>query len=191
MPANRHVAKAASELYASTLVDALANGGGIQAVMEGRKQMEQVISYNRKNVALMDAMRDPSYTPEQRSNLVQGVFETFQPALKSVLGLMAERGELGSLSRVYESFNRLVSEKLNTTVVDVVTRVPLDDHLRKIITDKTSADLGQDVVLQEQIDPYMLGGIIMSANGRRIDASVNTMLENARHTLKDSTDGGE
>lgn len=191
MPTNRHLTKAATELYASTLVDALSAEGGIQAVLEGRKQMDQVIAYNRGNVRLMEAMRNTSYTPEQRSELIKNVFPDFLEPLKSVLGVMAERGDMECLPRVRETFTSLVSEKLGTTVVDVVTRVPLDDHLREVITEKTSADLGQDVVLNEQIDPFMLGGIIMSANGRSIDASLNTMLENARRTLKESQDGGE
>ena len=191
MPANRHLVKAAAELYASTLVDALADAGGIDAVLQGRAQLEQVVAYNRSHVQLTDALKDPAYTAEQRSELVKNVFDAFQPAVLDVLGIMAERGDMDSLPRVLEYFNNQIGEKLNTVVVDVVTRVPLDDHLREVITNKASADLGRDVVLQEQTDPYLLGGIIMSANGKTIDASVNTMLESARHTLKQTTDGGE
>ena len=186
MPTNRHTLKAAAELYASTLVDTLSNEGGIDTVIEGRSQMEQVISYSRSHAEFLEAMHDPAYTVEQRSNLIKAVFSDCQPALISVLGLMVERDELELLPRVFELFDAQVAEKLNTTVVDVVTRVPLDDHLRDIIKNKTSADLGRQVVLNESIDPYMLGGIIMSAEGKRIDASVNTMLETARRTLKET-----
>ena len=186
MPTNRHTTKAAIELYASSLVDALNAEGGIDTVLEARSQIGQVIAYNRGNTQLTDAMHNTAYSPEQRSSLVKQVFADCQPALVSVLGLMAERGEFDYLSRVLEAFDSQVAEKLNTTVVDVVTRVPLDDHLREVITSKTSADLGRSVVLNERIDPYMLGGIIMSAEGKSIDASVNTMLESARRTLKET-----
>ena len=186
MPTNRHMTKATTELYATALVEALSNDGGIDAVLDARSQMSQVIAYNRSNVQLLDAMRDPGYTPDQRSQLVKSVFADCQPALIEVLGLKAERGEIEQLPRVFEAFDRTVAEKMNTTVVDVVTRVPLDDHLREVIINKTSADLGRNVVLNESTDPYLLGGIIMSAEGKRIDASVNTMLENARRTLKET-----
>lgn len=184
MPTNRHAIKAATDLYASTLVEALSNEGGIDAVVQARSQIGQVVAYNRSHTELLDAMRDPGYTAEQRARVVKEVFADCQPALKQVLGVMAERSEIDLLPRVLESFDAQIGKQLNTTVVDVVTRVPLDDHLREIIKSKTSADLGKDVVLQEQIDPYMLGGIIMSAEGKRIDASVNTMLEQARLALK-------
>ena len=72
-----------------------------------------------------------------------------------------------------------------------VTAVELDDHLREVITKKAEADLGTNVVLREHIDKSLLGGILMSANGKRIDASVLSQLESARNVLKLSTDGGE
>ena len=71
------------------------------------------------------------------------------------------------------------------------TGVELDDHLREVIVRKAEADLGTKVVLREHIDKSLLGGILMSANGKRIDASVLSQLENARNVLKLSTDGGE
>ena len=76
-------------------------------------------------------------------------------------------------------------------VVDVVTRVALDDHLREVIKNKAGKDLGCDVVLNESIDTSLLGGIIMSAGDKRIDASVASQLNNARIVLKKKTDGGE
>ena len=82
-------------------------------------------------------------------------------------------------------------EQLNVTVVDVTTVVPLDDHLREVITKKAEADLGTKVVLHESIDKSLIGGILMSANGKRIDASMTSQLEAARNVLKHSTDGGE
>ena len=103
---------------------------------------------------------------------------------------MAERGDFDKLPKVRGLFNYLLAEKLNVTVVDVTTRVSLDDHLREVIKNKAAADLGTDILLNETIDENMLGGIIMNANGKRIDASMDTMLANARSVLKD-TDGGE
>ena len=38
---------------------------------------------------------------------------------------------------------------------------------------------------------FILGGIIMSTNGKRIDASVASELEHARIVLKEENDGGE
>ena len=76
-------------------------------------------------------------------------------------------------------------------VVDVTTAVPLDDHLRDVISTKLSADLGRSVRLNETVDRSILGGIIMSTHGRRMDASVRTQLSNARQVLATASTGGE
>ena len=184
MPTNRHIAKAEANLYASTLIDALKAAGGMDAIMAARSQMETIIAYSRSHVELGEALSNAKTTPEQRAGLIKSVFSNCEPALQSAMAVMAERGDFGRLSQVYNMFDSQIAEKFNVSVVDVITRVALDDHLRDVIKRKAGADLGTDIVLNETIDPNMLGGIIMSANGQRIDASVNTLLEGARTALK-------
>ena len=104
---------------------------------------------------------------------------------------MAERGNLGELSAVIDAFVNAAENKLNVSIVDVVTAVALDDELRGIITEKLSKDLGKPVVLCETVDKSILGGIIMSTNGKRIDASISSKLEGTRALLKENNDGGE
>lgn len=70
-----------------------------------------------------------------------------------------------------------LERKLNVNVVDVTTVVELDDHLREVIKNKAEADLGTNVVLREHLDASLLGGILMSVGGKRIDASVVSQLE--------------
>ena len=113
------------------------------------------------------------------------------PALVDVLLVMSERDDLELANRVYAAFDGLIEEKLGVVVVDVTTAVPLDDALRETISNKAAQDLGKKVVLRERVDKSILGGIIMSASGRRIDASIATQLDTARTVLKTTTDGGE
>ena len=75
--------------------------------------------------------------------------------------------------------------------MDVTTAVPLDDHLRDVISKKLSADLGHGVRLNESVDASILGGFIISTHGKRMDASVKTQLNHARQVLKTASTGGE
>ena len=191
MPTSRHVLREKVAAYASALLDGAYEAGGQNAVLEVRDQAERILRIARSNMDLSDALEDSSYTPEQRGQLVRNLFASSNPVLVDVLAVMAERGDFALLSRVWASYGEQLERKLNVTVVDVTTVVELDDHLREVITKKAEADLGTNVVLREHIDKSLLGGILMSANGKRIDASVLSQLENARNVLKLSTDGGE
>lgn len=191
MPTNRLVIKEEVATYASVLLDAAAEAGGQDAVLEVRDQAEQIVGFMRSNMDLSGALEDTGYTAEQRNEIARSVFVAFDPVLVDVLAVMAERGDIALFSRVLKSYEEQIESKLNIAVVDVTTVVPLDDGLREVIKKKAEADLGTEVVLREHIDKSILGGIIMSANGKRIDASVLSQLESARSVLKLSTDGGE
>ena len=191
MPTNRLLAKEEVATYVNLLLEAAMNEGGQERVFDVRDQLETVLRIYRGNADLRDALVNPAYSPEQRGRLAANVFEGVDPLVNSVIAVMAERGNLGKLSAVVSSFNETSEEKLGVCVVDVTTVVSLDDELRTVITDKLSKDLGKNVVLREHIDKSILGGIIMSTHGKRIDASVASQLERARNVLTESNDGGE
>lgn len=192
MPTNRLVVKETVAAYASTLFDAVNAADGQDGVLEVRGQLSQVASAIRGNADLSSALASGEFSPEQRGELARNVFAQCNPALAEVLGVMAERGEANLISRVAAAYEEQLGSKLNLCVVDVTTVVELDDHLREVIKKKAETELGMNVVLNEQIDKSLLGGIIMSANGRRIDASMRFQLDNARAVLRQSTvDGGE
>lgn len=191
MPTNRLVIKERVVTYASVLLDAAQEAGGQDTVLEIRDQAEQVVGFMRSNMDLSGALEDISYSPEQRNEIARGVFAAYNPVLADVLCVMAERGDIALLHRVLNAYEEQIESKLNIVVVDVTTVVPLDNNLREIIKKKAEADLETNVVLRERIDESILGGITMSANGKRIDASVLSQLESARSVLKTTTDGGE
>lgn len=191
MPTNRLVEESRVKTYGSVMFDAALATGGQDEVLEVRDQMEQILTIMRSDMDLAMALANPDYTPEQRKTLAEGVFASCSSAVRVVLAVMAERGDAPLLKRVYEAYNQQLEDQLGLCVVDVTTVVSLDDNLRHIISSKAESDLGKKVVLREHIDKSILGGIIMSTNGKRIDASMKTQLVNARTVLCDTSDGGE
>lgn len=191
MPNNRHLEQGKVLTYASVLLDSVYESGGQDAVLEVRDQFESVVKIIRSNMDLAGALSDSSSKPETRASVARGTFAMCDQALCETLAVMAERKDIDLVNRIYASFVEQLERKLNIVVVDVTTVVSLDDHLREVITNKVAADLKANVVLREHIDTYLLGGILITAGGKRIDASVASKLEVARTALKQTTDGGE
>lgn len=191
MPTNRLVVKETVRLYASNLLDGANAAGGQEAVLEVRDQLETVLRALSENVDLATALTEKAYTADQLTALVRNVFAGAHQALIDVLCVMAERDDLELVRRVAAAYGTQIEERLGVAVVDVTTAVALDDALRQTITNKAAADLGKNVVLREHVDASILGGIIMSTSGKRIDASMASQLEAARTVLKTTKDGGE
>lgn len=186
MPTNRLIVKEQIATYTSVLFDAANAAGGQDAVLEVREQAKTIVAALRGNVDLGETLRSTAFTPEQRADIARNVFAGCNPALREVLAVMAERGEIDYISRVSAELEKLLGERLNLVVVDVTTVVELDDHLRDIIRKKAESELGKSVVLNEHVDKSLLGGIIMSTADERIDASLLTQVENARTVLRKS-----
>ena len=102
--------------------------------------------------------------------------------------------------KVLETYARSLLEAANVAEEDedvvgvtVTTAIPLDDELRQTITKKCEQDFGRKVFLIEQVDPSIVGGLVLEARGERRDISVKTQLRIAQETLANSANsyGGE
>lgn len=113
------------------------------------------------------------------------------PEVLSVLSQMAAHGDLDKLSEVLDLYSEMADGDQQTVGVTVTTAVPLDNELRAMITQKCELDLGCNVFLIECVDPSIIGGLILSANGRRRDASVRHQLEQARKVMTHSSKNSE
>ena len=190
MPSTRQVVNQTIAAYANVAIDSANAAGGRETVVEVRNQLIQVLGFMGTSIDLRTALKDEGYSPEQRDQMVRGIFGEFNPVLVDIMAAMAARGDIEMLRRVYNLYEELIETKLGFSVVDVTTVVDLDDNLRTVITNKAQSDLGRDCVLVEHLDPSIQGGIIMSTRNRYVDASVKSQLDKARLVLKEQ-DGGE
>ena len=190
MATNRLVINEQIDAYASTLLDAAEAAGGQACILDIRDQLDTIAQSYRGNFELKVALTDRMDSTEQRKKIAQAVFADAHPVLSEVVAVMVERENMELIQRVYQRYNVLLQERLDVVIVDVTTVVELTDALREQIKAKAKRELGKEVVLRERINPAILGGIVMNAAGRTIDASMISQLERARNTLK-AKDGGE
>lgn len=188
MPKDRMLTKREVTTYAEVLLEATKETGNVLEVAAELKELQEVILTHPN---LREAFNDDSLTAEARVNVLNEVFKGFDPALLKVMGVMVERREIGLLHRVVGEFEVLAEDALNVVILDVTTVVELDDALRQTIKSKYAAQFGKDVMLREHVDPSILGGIVLGARGKRIDASVATQLEQTRAALSSVKTGGE
>ena len=188
MPTDRALNKLESTVYAQALLDAAKASG---AVFELGGQLEQVLKTIRESMDLRNTLEDTTVDSDVRGAIVREIFAGYDPALLSALQVMVERDDIALLSKVNDTYIDLAENDLGVVIIEATTVVALDDELRDKIKAKYTAAFGKDVLLREYIDPSIIGGIVLSTHGRRIDASVISQLENARVVLSTVTSGGD
>jgi F-type H+-transporting ATPase subunit delta len=187
MPTSRMLAKQVVATYASVLFDAADAAGVVDDVYT---QLDAALRLVRSHAPLRDAMADDSVAGTSRAAVAREVFAGLQPPLVTTIAVMVERNDFGLLGQLVEAFDEIAEKRRGVVAVDVTTAVELSDALRESISAKLAKDLGKGVVLRETVDPSIIGGIVISTHGHRIDASLASQLENARLVLSAHT-GGE
>lgn len=121
------------------------------------------------------------------------VIANASPEVLAVLGTVFERGQLDLLPQIASTYRMVAATDEDVVGVTVTTAVPLDDELRRTITEKCEADLKRKVFLIEKVDPSVIGGLILEARGQRRDVTVKTQLRAAREALGSTilNNGGE
>jgi F-type H+-transporting ATPase subunit delta len=99
------------------------------------------------------------------------------------LGILARRDRLELVPEIAATFQRLLNEHRNIAVATVTTAVPIDDAQRSQIAAKLGRRLGKTVIVQAQVDPSILGGVVAQVGDNVIDGSVRGRLERLRRTL--------
>ena len=188
MPTDRNLIRGQVSTYAEVL---LQGARSENAVFDVATQLVEATEAIRSSSQLRATLKDTAYPLEVRTGLIKEIFKESSPALVAVLNVMVERGEVNLLTRVNRAYAELAEAELGAVIVDVTSAIELDDHLRDVIKNKLSRDFGTDILLREHVDPSILGGIIMSARGNRIDASMASQLERARVALSTQLSGGD
>lgn len=188
MPKDRALIKREITTYAEVLLEAAKAKDNI---LEVAGQLKEVQATLLEHPNLREALADETLPQDAYLTILEGVFQGFDESLIKTLAVMAERRELGLLHRFVNEFELHLEDALGVVIVDVSTVIELTDDMREAIKSKYAAEFGKDVMLREHIDPSIIGGIVLGAHGKRIDASVATQLERTRVALSSVKTGGE
>lgn len=153
-----------------------------------RREERVLETYSR---ALIEAGKAKGRVFKNRADLE--ALAAASPELLGVISTMVERGQLDLLPKVAETYRAMTEEDEDVVGVTVTTAVPLDDELRAKIAAKVREHFNREVFLIEQVEPSIIGGLIIEARGERRDVSVRTQLRAAREALDSTTTtiGGE
>ena len=186
MSNNHSTPKARAGVYASVLFDACKSGESKEGVVQARNQLLDVINLLSENVDARSVLSSSDADLDDKLKLASVLTQGASVEVKTIVNSIVENGDIQIIKLIFNELESLISNDLKVCVVDVTTSVDLNDTLRSQIKDKAKNELGMDAILNEKVDTSILGGIIMSVNGKCIDASMITQLNRARAVLKAS-----
>jgi F-type H+-transporting ATPase subunit delta len=101
----------------------------------------------------------------------------------NLIGLMIRRGTVEQLPKVAAEFRRLDNARQGITLATATSAAPLGNDEVKALTERLEKLTGGRVELDVQVDPSLLGGVVVRVGDRLIDGSVRGRLERLRNQL--------
>ena len=179
--------------------------GGIQASLAGRyasalfdlargdRQIDAVArSLDALGSALVDSkdfaelVASPLVSREQAGKAFAALASelALDPTTSNFLGVLARNGRKGELRAIIRAYGRLAAEHRGETTAEIVTAYPLKDDQVAALKQQLRARAGRDVTLDTNVDPNILGGIVVKLGSQMIDASIRTKLNRLAQAMK-------
>lgn len=122
----------------------------------------------------------------EKHRLLEGALAGVEPLALNLAKLLVAKGRFGLAEQLGEEFLRLRDEERGIAHVQVTAAVPLSSPERDAVTQRLREMTGQEVVLEEAVEPGLLGGLVLRIGDRLIDGSTRTRLLALRRSLTDA-----
>jgi F-type H+-transporting ATPase subunit delta len=181
----RHVAR----VYAEALYKASEADGNVPAILDEVEALTGGVFKQDPGLELFFA--SAAVGRDRKADVIKKAFEgKASPAFVRFLGVLNDHDRLDMLRAIGQAFRAIHDRKTRKIVVNVKSAVPLTDEERgRLIADVKS--LGQlEPVLDETVDPDILGGLIIRVHDWVYDASVRSRIQAVRSQLIERSSHG-
>ncbi|NMA79082.1 MAG: ATP synthase F1 subunit delta [Clostridiales bacterium] len=139
-----------------------------------------------ENNDFIKLLNTPSIAMKEKMQVISSAFEErIDENTYNFLCLLTEKGRILYLNEITDEYRRLYNNHYNLTEVKATTAIKLSDDLKGKLVKKLETITGKKVTLIEEINPDIIGGIIIDYDNTQIDASVKTKLDGLRAQIRD------
>ena len=122
----------------------------------------------------------PYFSTQEKQDGLDRAVSGADPAVVNFLKLLIENHRMPVIFRVRRELDQLWQEENKLLPVQVTSAVELDKGTVKQIGDRIAEQTGRTVDLSADVEPDILGGIVVRVGNSVLDASIRNRLEQLR-----------
>jgi len=161
-----------------------------RSLFEVAKEQNKLDSVREQLGAFADALDEtrelqvfffsPYFSTKEKEDGLDRAVTDVDPTVLNFLKLLIENHRMPVVFRVRREFDRLWLQENRRLPVQVTSAVPLDDATVKHIGDRIAEQTNRTIDLSSNVDPDILGGIVVRVGNSVLDASIKNRLEKLR-----------
>lgn len=167
--------------YAEALVNAAAKEGDVDAVLDQLGVIRDDVLSNR---AAADVFERPAIPTQEKDAVLLRVFEgRALPIVVRFLRVLNKHGRLALLGPITAEARSVWDRRQNRTPVTVRSASPLDEPMQAELRDRLAKLVQGTPIIRAEVDPSLIGGLVVQVGDHVHDASLRTRLERIRADL--------
>ncbi len=171
--------------YAIALYDLAQNAKAIEAVEGDLAELATAISTSKDLHALISS---PVFTREDQLAAITAILKKAgaYELVQNVTGLMAQNGRLNALQGMIAAFQKMAADARGEVSATAISATELNDEQTRRLRAEIEASVGKAVNLETEVDPSLLGGLIVKVGSRMVDSSLRTKLNKLKLAMKEA-----
>ncbi len=133
---------------------------------------------------LVTLLSVPTLSVPERLSVLREVIGEDGGIIENFLSLLVEKHRINRIAEIREAYNKMYYEAFSIAEVTVITAEPLTQTQRDRLTEKMQKKLDRRILLTEQLDPAILGGMIVQYGDTRMDNSLRTRMREMSANLQ-------
>lgn len=126
----------------------------------------------------------PQISPAKKNQLIKmGLGKHFDPLFLEFVNYLFEKRRFQFLPDIFDSFRKMVEKEQGIIEGNLVTAEAVEKDLKEKLKKELEKIYQKEIILNEEIDPGLLGGGILTIANHLIDFSVRGKLERLKEDL--------
>lgn len=145
-----------------------------------REQIGEVVDALEETTELQTFFFSPYFSTEEKKEGLRNAVTDAEPAVMNFLELLVDNHRMPAIFRVRRHFDALWEKENQLLPVQVTSAVKLDEQTVRQVGERIGESTGRKVQLTSDVDPEILGGIVLRVGNSILDASIRSRLETLR-----------
>jgi F-type H+-transporting ATPase subunit delta len=173
-----------AEVYARSLFEVAKEHDVLDRVHDELGQFAEALSDDR---TLQVFLFSPYFSSNEKREGVKRIVSDADERFVNFLELIAERHRMPALFRIKRAFDALWADEHKLLPVTVTSAIELDEGLAEEIGARIQEQTGRKVELSSNVDPEVLGGLMVRVGNMVLDDTVRNKLERLRKQVAKAT----
>jgi F-type H+-transporting ATPase subunit delta len=170
--------------YATALFELALEGNAVDAVKGDLDRFDAMVG---DSADLARLVRSPVFGADEQEKALGAVLDRagIGGLAGKFLRLVTTNRRLFAVRDMVRGYRALVARHKGELTAQVTVAEPLSDAHRSAIRDALKSVTGKDVGLDVNVDPAIIGGLVVKLGSRMVDSSLRTKLNSIKQAMKE------